>query len=181
MIDILHKMDITQQYALDEDSGDEGEELDFHNITFDDPNTRHMHEDIENDLSMDHDNGFTLVPGTPDGWTRPLNPDDFNYTPKYDTPVSWEEVDNPGKWSQFSYQAKYDTDKNNRKYAGHFTPGRATAIPTNQEGKQIAGDFEFFQGWEASVVLNPVQPMKMFVQMVKRVSWMQTFYENMVL
>ncbi len=70
-----------------------------------------MCEDKENNLSMDHNNGFTLVPGTPDGWTPPLNPDDFKYTPKHDVPVTWEEVDNPGKWSQFLYQPKYITEK----------------------------------------------------------------------
>ena len=82
----------------------------------------------------------------PSGWEVPGAPDNFKgYEPKVD-------VDNPGKWSQFTYQPKYSGSKETgRKYVGHFMPGGATVCPKDSTGKQTSGGFELhYDGWVAN-------------------------------
>ena len=61
--------------------------------------------------------------GTSEKWSRPW----LTEKPpaiKFDCP-QFDEINNPGCWSAFSYQPKYEK----KKYIGHFMPGGATVVP----------------------------------------------------
>ncbi len=57
------------------------------------------------------------------------------------------EVDNPGQWSQYTYQPVFQ--KTTGTYLYHALPSGATAVPINpRTGKREVGGYEFFyQGW----------------------------------
>ncbi len=60
-----------------------------------------------------------------------------------------EIINNPGKWSHYTYQQKYLKGK----YLGHFTPGGATVVPANENGERKLGDWEFYyDGYNAKDV-----------------------------
>lgn len=84
------------------------------------------------------------IEGAPDGWQPPGAPIDWaGYVPKGlddNEPVTFEEVDNPGHWSDFTFRPKCKDNK----YLGHFTPSGAKVVPENDEGKRIQGAYEFF-------------------------------------
>ena len=92
------------------------------------------------DLDADEDG----IEGSPDGWQPPGAPIDWaGYIPKgvdENEPVTFKEVDNPGKWSDFTFRPKYKDGK----YLGHFTPSGAQVVPENGEGKRIQGAYQFY-------------------------------------
>ncbi len=51
-----------------------------------------------------------------------------------------EQVDNPGKWCQYTYQPKYSKGQ----YLGHFTLGGATVVPENENGERRCGGWQFY-------------------------------------
>jgi hypothetical protein len=61
--------------------------------------------------------------GTSEKWSRPWLTEQPPAI-KFDCP-QFDEIDNPGCWSAFSYQPKYEK----KKYIGHFMPGGATVVP----------------------------------------------------
>ena len=69
----------------------------------------------------------------PEDWVPPGPPDNWNPEPKTnfgEPPFS--EVDNPGKWDNYIFQATFKkTDKNN-KYAFHSLPTRCTSVQNKQ-------------------------------------------------
>lgn len=104
-----------------------------------------------NDVDVD-DEGEEFVrgiTGAPDGWTPPAAPDTFEgYQPKNGAPLSFEEVDNPGGWSQYTFQPTYN--KNNPKsYAGHESPTGAKVLPVDTAtGKREKNGWHFhYSGW----------------------------------
>jgi hypothetical protein len=87
--------------------------------------------------------------GAPPGWSAPGPPDDWNPTinlicgkPRF------EEVDNPGKWSNFTFRSMFEP--NGGKYICHSMPAGTVPVPTNAKtGKRELGEYEFFyQGWK---------------------------------
>ena len=77
-------------------------------------------------------------PGPPWDWDGYVAPDKF------------EDVDNPGGWSDYIFRPKYS----NIRYNGHFTPNGVQVVPEDWAGKQIAGKGKqwelFYDGWTPS-------------------------------
>ena len=84
------------------------------------------------------------LPGSPPGWFPPMPPIGFQYQPKWNAPASWEEVDNPGGWSPYTFQARYDK----KAYTCHYTPTGAQVLPTAAGGARSINGWEFhYNGW----------------------------------
>ena len=114
--------------------------------------------------------------GAPAGWIPPTSiPEDFVAEPtdaniKKGQPKNFKKVDNPGKWSQLTYQPKFGSDDHKKnKYLYHALPTGATPVPKGKGGKRTqkhfigkrghqreAGTFEFhYDGWK-----NPGTPFR---------------------
>lgn len=130
-----------------DDSDNEGGERELHTAAM---NLGEISERNDVELALDADE-WGAIPGSPDSWTPPCAPPDFKpYEPKYDVP-SLDNLDNPGGWSEYTYQPKYTGSRENRSYVGHFTPGGATVVPKNENGERVIGEWEFsYCGYEAS-------------------------------
>ena len=87
--------------------------------------------------------------GAPPGWSPPGPPDDWNPTIHVDRgePL-FEDVDNPGKWSNFTFRPTFAPKGG--KYINHSMPAGAVPVPINAKmGKREVGGYEFFyQGWK---------------------------------
>ena len=92
------------------------------------------------------------IPGAPDNWNPPSAPEDWT-PPKpatgFDHP-KFEDIDNPGGWSNYTFQAKYKRKGNKvTDYMYHALPTGATPVPLNKDGKRSVGGWEFhYQGWK---------------------------------
>lgn len=129
-----------------EDSDEEGDEAAMHRSEVRAADTEpELDRDNEGEELTSHPNA--AIPGAPPGWLPPQPPEDHVYVPKFDAPTDFSDVDNPGGFDSFSFQAKFT----GQKYKGHFTPAGAKIVPPGEDGKRIAGGYEFFyKGWEAS-------------------------------
>ena len=78
----------------------------------------------------------TSLLGAPPGWMQPMPPITFDYQPKFNAPVTWEEVDNPGSWSKYTFQPRFDK----RNYTSHYTPTRAQVLPPTPNGSRVIDD-----------------------------------------
>ncbi len=68
---------------------------------------------LEYDLTKANFNAYNevAIPSASKNWQPPQPASNFKpYKPKFEAP-SWERVDNPEKWCQYTYQPKYS--KNN--------------------------------------------------------------------
>ncbi len=76
-------------------------------------------------------------------------PSDFTpYEPTFGAPPL-KQIDNPGKWSQFTCKPKYLKEK----HPGHFTPSSATIFPANENRVRNFGDLElYYDGFNANEV-----------------------------
>ncbi len=62
----------------------------------------------EDDLGEEFVEDESQIPGAPQGWVPPGAPIGYQgYFPKSNSPLFFSEVDNPGGWSDFCFQAKY--------------------------------------------------------------------------
>jgi hypothetical protein len=100
-----------------------------------------------------------FLSGSPPGWKPPSAPD--NWTPSEIDPKTkqpeWEDVDNPGDWSQFVYRPKFkvfNDKKKPKEYRYHAMPAGATPVPINDKtGERTLGDWHFFyKGWNRDEV-----------------------------
>ena len=97
------------------------------------------------------------VEGAPPGWTIPV-PEEYverNRSKKKNEP-RWENVDNPGGWSKFCFQPKYEALGKGKgfKYLYHATPCGATPVP-KINGRRAVGGWEFhYAGWEPEEPTN---------------------------
>ena len=98
-------------------------------------------------------NAPLLIPGAPPGWKKPSVPDDWKPNKKHvnlgEPDLPFEDIDNPGEWSEYSYQPKFlFKDKKRDKHVCHAMPSGATAVPVGRDGKRAVDGFEFFyNGW----------------------------------
>ena len=86
----------------------------------------------------------------PPGWKQPGTDAKWKGPParKADKgEPAWEDVDNPGKWSQYTYRPTFK--KSDGTYQHHEMPSGATPVPiSSKTGKQTMNDREFFyDGW----------------------------------
>ena len=118
-------------------------------------------EDIDVGRGLDEaDDNFSsnvVVPGlqesltyAPPGWEQPGPDAKWRGPParKADKgEPAWENVDNPGKWSQYTYRPKFKADGT---YEHHEMPAGATPVPKDAKtGKRTLNGWEFFyDGWE---------------------------------
>jgi hypothetical protein len=139
------------------DSDDEGEEAELHDAAVHSEDRLRSGnraaadlEDIDSPLDED-DVGEQIfpIPGAPDGWAAPLPPITFKgYSPKNnsDAPSTFDQVDNPGKWTDYMFQPKYKGVS----YQGHFTPAGAKVVPQNIHGRRAMNGWQFhYDGWVA--------------------------------
>ena len=83
-------------------------------------------------------------------------------------PVDWEpaiaktekgeptflDVDNPGKWSEFTYRPRFEKT-GEKKYVHHVLPTGAKPVPVNAEGKRIVDGWEFhYDKWISEAAAN---------------------------
>ena len=87
--------------------------------------------------------------GAPPGW-KPPGPDDEWKAKDAKTErgePKFEDVDNPGGWSQYVFQSKFDKGKG--KYKHHCLPTGCTPVPADEDGKREVGGYEFhYKGWK---------------------------------
>ena len=86
----------------------------------------------------------------PPGWKQPGTDAKWKGPParKADKgEPAWEDVDNPGKWLQYTY---HPTFKGDGTYQYHEMPSGATPVPINSRtGKRTMNDWKFFyDGWD---------------------------------
>ena len=86
----------------------------------------------------------------PPGWKQPGPDEKWRGPPARKVEKgepAWEDVDNPGKWSQYTYRPKFKADGT---YDHHEMPSGATPVPKNSTtGKRTINDWEvFYDGWE---------------------------------
>jgi hypothetical protein len=118
------------------DSDEEGEECKIHQA---------FEEEVENMEFYEDGDGEEIfsIPGSPDGWAPPQpTPTFLGYQPKPNSgaPQDFDLVDNPGGWSAFVFQPKYNKAG---KYEGHFTPAGAKVTPINSEGVRAINGWQF--------------------------------------
>lgn len=85
--------------------------------------------------------------GAPKGWHPPFAPNDWKPTaPKSDEP-KFEDVDNPGGWSDFNFRPTFNM---RGKYVRHQLPTGVTPCPIDQAtGKRTVAGWEFhYGGWK---------------------------------
>jgi hypothetical protein len=66
----------------------------------------------------------------------------------------FESVDNPGKWSAYTYRPvfKKKNKKEKAEYSHHELPTAAVPVPKDDNGKRVINGWEFFyDGWEADL------------------------------
>ena len=110
--------------------------------------------------TQDADDELVHFYGGPKDWKPPTQPDDW--TPKATKTARGEkdfkDVDNPGNWDQYTFQAVFEKGTQNKpgKYLYHALPAGAQPCPVNEDGKRsIAGwDFEY-NGWHQRDVSLP--------------------------
>jgi hypothetical protein len=97
--------------------------------------------------------------GCPPGWTPPTAP--TGWKPSTIDPLTkepeWEDVDNPGNWSRFTFRPRFRHFKQPDKpkeYLYHAMPAGATPVPVNPKtGERTIKDWHFFyQGWNRDEV-----------------------------
>jgi len=94
-----------------------------------------------------------LLPGAPVGWKPPGPPEDWK-VPKPKTTIGqpdvpFEDIDNPGEWSSFTFRPKFlYKGRTPTKFLYHCMPTDATPVPINKDGSRTCNNFEFFyNGW----------------------------------
>ena len=121
-----------------DDSDEEGEEV-------------HLHAEAVRNTANRGGYPFAMdgmISGAPEGWSPPPAPDDFKgYRAQHDAPANFGGVDNPGNWSEYTFQPKFDKDK---KFVGCESPAKARVVPANSAGKREVNGWTFNYGpWEA--------------------------------
>ena len=87
--------------------------------------------------------------GAPPGWQPPAPPETWKPNkPRNGQPTGhFSTLDNPGGWSQYSFQPRFEA-KAGGKYLYHCLPTGATPVPPNVDGKRFASGWEFnYRGW----------------------------------
>lgn len=134
-----------------EDSDEEGEEVNDHFDPLADASTLEAMEARRDELDADdlgEEFSSSAIPGSPAGWNPPGPPENYmGYQPKFDAPPTFGTIDNPGNWSEFTFQPTYK----NSKYAGHESPAGAKVVPKDAQGDRVVNGWKFFyDGWQPS-------------------------------
>jgi len=159
-VGVIHREDVAEEQEEEGDGGDsdeEAEDIDFHDSVMrtvmaeraqaagliggsEDENV--IVEDIEeNSVLLEWGTDVMSdvhIPGTPPDWVAPA--------PKVDKgePASFSEVDNPGRWSEFTFRPTFSS---RGEYVHHALPTGATPVK-EAGGRRAVGDWEFFySGW----------------------------------
>jgi hypothetical protein len=95
-------------------------------------------------------NGIILQKGLGPEISIPKIPDD--YKPKPVNAVSGEplfkELDNPGRWSQFTFRPEFDSKKKDAKYTQHSLPTGAIPVPLKNGKREVNGWQFHYENWE---------------------------------
>ena len=80
------------------------------------------------------------IPGAPDNWSHPAAKTEQGEP-------SFENVDNPGGWSSFTFQSGYEKGRVTGNYKLHSLPTGASPVPLI-DGERKVADWEFYyKGW----------------------------------
>ena len=80
------------------------------------------------------------IPGAPDNWSHPAAKTEQGEP-------SFENVDNPGGWSSFTFQSEYGNGWGTGDYKLQSFPTRASPVPL-VDGEIKVADWEFYyNGW----------------------------------
>lgn len=149
----LIRAEAAQDYLQRGDGGnsdEEGDEANEHNDCVNIAARLGLNGDDIDDLDLDVDNNgeqLCSLPGAPHNWLPPQPPATFKgYIPKPQSgaPTTFDDVDNPGGWTDFMFQPKYKTNK----YECHLSPTGARVVPASPDGKRIMKGWEFhYDGW----------------------------------
>lgn len=102
-----------------------------------------------------------ILPGAPAGWNPPTSPMDWEPSVEKHGQPSFAQVDNPGKWSQFTFRPQFTgtLKKGDIKYSHHSLPTGATPVPLDENGKRCVAGWDFhYQGWsrESDSTASPI-------------------------
>jgi len=91
--------------------------------------------------------------GAPPGWKPPRAPNCWTPPAPNTTigePLTFAEVDNPGKWAEFTFRPKHQMkDRKASECVCHASPCSATPVPADEEGNRSSNGFDFFyDGWK---------------------------------
>ena len=93
---------------------------------------------VNNDLDK-------YIPSVPDDWVPGVRSSD---EPEFTT------IDNPGNWNEYVFRPEYQSsNRNDKKYKGHFLPTGATPVPLSVDGNNRSiGKWKFFYDgkWQSS-------------------------------
>ena len=99
---------------------------------------------------IDSDVNFTkTLPGAPEDWQPPQPPEDWVHVPdiSHGEPP-FADVDNPGGWSPYTFQAKFTVHGKKGTYSHHEMPAGAQVVPKNAAGDREVNGWKFFyKGW----------------------------------
>ena len=80
------------------------------------------------------------IPGAPDNWSHPAAKTEQGEP-------SFENVDNPGGWSSFTFRSEYEKGRGTGDYKLHSFPTGASPVPL-VDGEIKVADWEFYyKGW----------------------------------
>ena len=84
------------------------------------------------------------VPLPPDTWSPDLAKLELN-EPLLDN------VDNPGKWCNFTFRPEFEPMSKGGKYKGHYLSTGARPVPPDENGERKIGDWSFhYDGWKSN-------------------------------
>lgn len=94
-----------EDFTAGDDSDEDGEEAELF-IHQEEHDQDEMDDDEEVFGSEAETTPARTLLGSPPGWLPPMPPIGFQYKPKMNAPATWDEVDNPGGWSKYTFQAR---------------------------------------------------------------------------
>jgi len=81
------------------------------------------------------------IPGTPEDWVPPVRKIEKG-EPAFET------IDNPGKWSAYTFRPEFSGKPATGPYKRHSLPTGASPVPKGPDGKRCVNGWEFFyDGW----------------------------------
>ena len=118
-------------------------------------------EDDTNEVVLDNDEQFVYVgkgaikdnegsilkiASVPDGWVCPPPNEQRNE-------VAFEDIDNPGDWSDFCYRPRYKKQDNKLKYWRHTLPAGAIPARPDENGNRTINGWDFhYKGWSGGSI-----------------------------
>ena len=97
-------------------------------------------------LSLTTENKTTYLKNAPKVWSVSRTPGGWTPTTRKEgkRETNFEDVDNPGQWSDFTFRPKFERKYGSGDYGHNATPAGAKVVPLDSmTGKQTVNKFDF--------------------------------------